>query len=47
MGAAGGRDRPCLVRGGNDFLEQVPTELGFAVYSGYGEREEVHLRQRK
>lgn len=47
LGAAGGRDQLCLVEGDNDFLEQVPADLSFEVYSGYGEGEEVHWRQRK
>ena len=47
LGTAGRRDQFCLVEGNNDFLEQVPAELGFEVYSGYCEVEEVHRRQRK
>lgn len=47
VGAAGGRDQLCLVEGDNDFLEQVTAKLGCEVCSGYGEGEEVHLRQRK
>lgn len=45
-GSRGWKDPALPGGGGNDSLEQVRTELGFEVYSGYREGEEVHLRKR-
>lgn len=46
-GIAGGRAGLSLMDGDKDFLEQIPSELGFEVYSRPSEGEEVHLRKRK